>query len=81
MMSQNRQALKDRIAAEHNFQINTKAEDEVRAILHHLEYQDTLMFQILARLEARPVYAPSGAAASSPEPAPGDAAPMTEKGG
>jgi uncharacterized membrane protein len=52
MMSQNRQALKDRLAAEHDFQVNLKAEDEVRAILHHLEYQDELILQILHRLDS-----------------------------
>lgn len=51
MMSQNRQALKDRIAAEHDYQINVKAEDEVKAILSHLEYQDDLILQVLHRLE------------------------------
>jgi hypothetical protein len=30
-----------------------KAEDEVRAILKHLEYQDELILQILHRMEAR----------------------------
>ena len=53
MMSQNRQALKDRIAAEHDFQINTKAENEVRAILKHLEYQDDLILRILHRIDER----------------------------
>ena len=51
MMSQNRQALKDRLAAEHDFAINMKAEDEVRAILQHLEYQDELILRILHHLE------------------------------
>lgn len=52
MMSQNRQAVKDRLAAEHDFQINTKAEDEVRAVLEHLEYQDTLIVQILRSMQS-----------------------------
>ena len=51
MMSQNRQADKDRIAAEHDYQINIKAEEEVKAIMHHLEQQDELMIDILHRLE------------------------------
>jgi uncharacterized membrane protein len=63
MMSQNRQAMKDRLAAEHDFQINLKAEDEVRAILRHLEYQDELILQILHRLaEREPVTADTGPA-------------------
>jgi uncharacterized membrane protein len=51
MMSQNRQAAKDRLAAEHDFQINVKAEEEVKAIMMHLEQQDELMLDILRRLE------------------------------
>ncbi len=53
MMSQNRQARKDRLAAEHDFEINLKAEDEIRAILQHLAYQDELILQVLYRLETR----------------------------
>jgi len=40
MMSQNRQALKDRIEAHNDFLINQKAEEEIRAILDHLAAQD-----------------------------------------
>lgn len=53
MMSQNRQNLKDRMAAEHDYEINLKAEEEVKAILQHLEYQDEIILQILHRLEGR----------------------------
>jgi hypothetical protein len=31
--------------------VNTKAEDEVTAIMHHLEQQDEVMIDILRRLE------------------------------
>ena len=51
MMSQNRQAAKDRLAAEHDFQVNVKAEEEVKAIMMHLEQQDEMMLDILHRLE------------------------------
>jgi uncharacterized membrane protein len=51
MMSQNRQADKDRLMAEHDYHINTKAEREVKAIMHHLEQQDDIMIDILRRLE------------------------------
>jgi uncharacterized membrane protein len=40
MMSQNRVAARDRIEAHHDFLINQKAEEEVRAILTHLAAQD-----------------------------------------
>ena len=53
MMSQNRQADKDRLMAEHDYQINMKAEEEVKAIMQHLEQQDEVMIDILRRLEAQ----------------------------
>ena len=52
MMSQNRQAAKDRIMAEEDFRVNHVAEDEIRAIIAHLERQDQVMLHILARLKA-----------------------------
>ncbi len=55
MMSQNRQGQKDRLAAAHDYQINIRAEEEITAILRHLEYQDDLILELLHRLErARP---------------------------
>jgi uncharacterized membrane protein len=51
MMSQNRQAAKDRLMAEEDYHINTKAEEELKAIMHHLEQQDEVMIDILRRLE------------------------------
>jgi uncharacterized membrane protein len=51
MMSQNRQAEKDRLAAQHDYDVNVKAEEEIKAILDHLEYQHELTLQLLARLE------------------------------
>jgi uncharacterized membrane protein len=51
MMSQNRQAAKDRLMAEQDYLVNTKAEEEVKAIMHHLEQQDEAMIDILQRME------------------------------
>jgi uncharacterized membrane protein len=51
MMSQNRQAAKDRLMAEEDYRVNTKAEEELKSIMHHLEQQDELMIDILHRLE------------------------------
>ncbi len=51
MMSQNRQAVKDRLAAENDYTINVKAEEEVKAIMRHLEQQDDMMIDILHNLE------------------------------
>jgi uncharacterized membrane protein len=53
MMSQNRQADKDRLMAEQDYQVNMKAEQEVKAIMQHLEQQDEVMIDILRRLEAQ----------------------------
>jgi uncharacterized membrane protein len=50
MMSQNRQASKDRLMAEEDYMVNTKAEEELKAIMHHLETQDDMMIDILHRL-------------------------------
>ena len=51
MMSQNRQGQKDRLAAAHDYEINLCAEEEITAILRHLEYQDDLILHILHRME------------------------------
>lgn len=55
MMSQNRQAARDRIEAHEDYLINQKAEVEIRAILEHLAAQDRAMeqlHQILLKLSA-----------------------------
>jgi len=46
MMSQNRQAARDRLEAHNDFRINKQAEEEVRAILLHLEAQNEALGQI-----------------------------------
>jgi uncharacterized membrane protein len=51
MMSQNRQAMKDRIEAHNDFLINQKAEEEIRAILDHLAAQDMALVQVHQKLE------------------------------
>jgi|GEM_PF-5145460 len=51
MMSQNRQAEKDRLAAEHDFEINMKAEQEIKIIMKHLAYQDELILALQRQLE------------------------------
>ena len=62
MMSQNRQATKDRLEAHNDFMINQKAEEEIRAILDHLAAQDqalTQIHQILVNLQSQPEQAPN----------------------
>jgi uncharacterized membrane protein len=56
MMSQNRQAARDRLEAHNDYLINQKAEEEVRAILNHLAAQDQAlaqMHQLLLELQTR----------------------------
>jgi uncharacterized membrane protein len=56
MMSQNRQAARDRLEAHNDYFVNQKAEEEVRAILDHLAAQDqalSQMHQVLLELQAR----------------------------
>ena len=50
MMSQNRQASKDRLMAEQDYLVNTKAEEELKAVMQHLEAQDDLMLDLLRQL-------------------------------
>ena len=55
MMSQNRQSENDRVRARHDYQVNVKAEEEIKVIMEHLAHQDTLILQLLDRLEAKDV--------------------------
>lgn len=50
MMSQNRQNQKDRLMAENDFEVNRKAEEEVKVVLEHLIHQDGLLTDIIGRL-------------------------------
>jgi uncharacterized membrane protein len=61
MMSQNRQSEKDRLAAQHDFEINVRAEEEVGIILKQLAHQEQLIIEILDRANAlKPAGAVSG---------------------
>jgi len=51
MMSQNRQAEKDRLMAEHDYRINIKAEEEIKVLMEHLVHQDAIMAEMMTRLE------------------------------
>jgi uncharacterized membrane protein len=51
MMSQNRQAEKDRLTAQNDYQTDCKGEEEIRHIMDHLDHQDTIILQIVKRLE------------------------------
>ena len=51
MMSQNRQAERDRLEAHNDYIINQKAEEEIRAVMNHLETQAEALIQIYQILE------------------------------
>ncbi len=65
MMSQNRQAERDRLDAQNDYQVNIKSEEEIRAVLDHLVAQDQALAQIQQFLADR---FNSGAAAADPKP-------------
>ena len=50
MISENRQTERDRLEAHHNFELNLKEEEELRAILDHLAAQDEALKDIDRRL-------------------------------
>ena len=76
MMSQNRQADKDRLTAQNDYLTDCKGEEEIRHILAHLEHQDTLIIKIIERLESQHgdilshIAQLNGAAQPAAEPAP-----------
>lgn len=51
MMSQNRQAEKDRLMAEHDYAINKQAEEEIKVLMDHLVHQDAILLDIMEQLE------------------------------
>lgn len=53
MISQNRQAEKDRLTAQNDYITDCKGEEEIRHIMEHLDHQDTLILQIVQRLETQ----------------------------
>jgi uncharacterized membrane protein len=53
MMSQNRQSEKDRLTAQNDYLCDTKGEEEIRHIMDHLDHQDTVILQILQRMETQ----------------------------
>lgn len=56
MMSQNRLAVKDRLMAQQDYEINMKAEEEIKVLMHHLEGQHEMMLQLLQQLEEQQVH-------------------------
>jgi len=52
MMSQNRQSEKDRLMAQHDYEVNQKAEEEIEVVMEHLAHQDRLLLDAIAYLES-----------------------------
>jgi uncharacterized membrane protein len=50
MVGQNIQGRHAELRAAHDLDVNVKAEDEIEIILRHLEYQNTLLMAMLAKL-------------------------------
>jgi uncharacterized membrane protein len=67
MMSQNRQAEKDRLLAQHDYEINRRAEEEVEVVMDHLEHQDRLILAAIGRLETLQATPPVEAVAQKVE--------------
>ena len=53
MVGQNIQGAHAEARAEHDLEVNIKAEDEIEVILKHLEYQNTLLLNMTRNLDAR----------------------------
>ena len=51
LMAFNRQADRDRMRAQHDYELNVKAEEELKALMNHLMHQDEILLQIVNRLD------------------------------
>jgi uncharacterized membrane protein len=51
LMALNRQADRDRLRAQHDYELNVKAEEELKALMNHLMHQDEILLQIVNRLD------------------------------
>ena len=51
MVGQNVQGAQADARAQHDLEINVKAEQEIEIVLSHLEYQNSLLIQVMERLK------------------------------
>jgi uncharacterized membrane protein len=51
LMASNRQADRERLRAQHDYELDVKAEEELKALMNHLMHQDEILLQILNRLD------------------------------
>ncbi|HEY1752751.1 MAG TPA: DUF1003 domain-containing protein [Caulobacteraceae bacterium] len=50
MVGQNLQGMHSEARAEHDLEVNVKAEQEIEVILQHLEYQNEILMRMVAKL-------------------------------
>src|SRR5438094_1572481 len=51
LMAMNRLADRDRLRAQQDYELNVKAEEELKALMNHLMHQDEILLQIVNRLD------------------------------
>jgi len=51
LMALNRFADRDRLRAQHDYELDVKAEEELKALMNHLMHQDEILLQIVNRLD------------------------------
>lgn len=51
LMALNRMADRDRLRAQHAYELDVKAEEELKALMNHLMHQDEVLLQIVNRLD------------------------------
>lgn len=51
LMALGRIVERDRVRAQHQYEVDVKQEEETRMLMHHLEVQDEVMLQVLHRLD------------------------------
>ena len=51
LMAINAQATRDRVRAQNEFELNVKAEEELKSLMNHLMHQDEILLQIVNRLD------------------------------
>lgn len=54
MVGQNIQGMQSETRAKNDLEVNIKAEAEIEAILRHLEYQNSLLIALVAKMNADP---------------------------
>ena len=51
LMALNRLADRDRLRAQHDYELDVKSEEELKALMNHLMHQDEILLQIVNRLD------------------------------